>query len=521
MNSSLPDDVFPVVVIGAGLAGLSAAIHLAARDIPPLVLEADTEWPGGRLSGGAPNTFEHNGRTWSFNSEHGAHALWGGYDNMRAMFEHFLGLELHMSDGEEWINRWGKEVRYVEAGTVIRRAWLPAPFHYLQLLFNRRFWGTITPLDFLSVPAILVSMMLTTGFDPILEKISLPGLTIEDYFRLWTPNLRASFRGLGHNLLAAPSENITLTAFIAALRFYTLLRRDTWQLGYLPANAHNCVIQPMIDKIEENGSVMLGTRAVSLTRKGEYWDVRVEDARLGGRRSLLAASVIIATEPNAAERLLLDSPDTAPAAKELLFPPALPCATARMWFDARPRDGAPGGMFTGDFEIDNFFWLDRLHEEFSEWGQTGGSAIEVHFYATEEYLEQPDTLLLIKATTEVQRAFPELRGHFVHGAIRRSGRTQTQFLVPTEHSLYVETPWPNVYACGDWIGYPTPALWMERCTITGMAAANGVLAAQGAELWPFIPPREPESLARVMGHGVRLGRRVFGPLLRAVRSRRS
>ncbi|MBI5959847.1 MAG: FAD-dependent oxidoreductase, partial [Chloroflexi bacterium] len=335
------------------------------------------------------------------------------------------------------------------------------------------------------------------------------------YFRGWTPNLKATFRGLGHNLLAAPSEHITLTAFIAALRFYTLLRRDTWQLGYLPANSHDCVIQPMIDRINQNGSVMLGTRAVGLTRSGDTWTVRVEDAKRGGMRSLTAAAVIIATEPNAAELLLKNSPGTADLAANIDFPPAIPCATARMWFDAQPRDGAPGGMFTGDFAIDNFFWLHRLHEEFFEWGQTGGSAIEVHFYATEAELEQQDTMLLIQATAEVQRAFPDLRGHFVHGAIRRSGNTQTQFIVPTGRSLHVETPWPNLYACGDWIGYPTPSLWMERCTVTGMAAANRVLLANGAEPWDLIPPREPEPLARLIGRVVYTGRRLIKLLSRA------
>ena len=506
MNSNHPDDIFSVVVIGAGIAGLSAAIHLAERDVPPLVLEADTEWPGGRLSGGSPNTFEHNGRTWSFNSEHGAHALWGGYDNMRAMFDRFLDIDLRASEGEEWINRWGTEVRYFEAGTLIRRSWLPAPLHYAQLLFHRHFWTTIAPFDFLTLPLVITSVLMATGFDPIQEEISLPGRTIEHYFRWWSPNVKATFRGLGHNLLAAPSEYISFTAFIAALRFYTLLRRDAWQLEYLPANSHRCVIQPMIDRIEQNGRVMLGTRAVSLARKGDCWEVRVEDAKRGGIRSLTAADVIIATEPNAAERLLVNSPDTAEIAAKISFPPALHCATARLWFDAQPRAGAPGGMFTGDFAVDNFFWLQRLHEDFFEWGEAGGSAIEVHYYALEADLEQSDAMLIIQATTEVQRAFPELRGHFVHGVIRRSGRTQTQFVIPTASSLHVDTPWPNLYACGDWIGYPTPALWMERCTVTGIAAANHVLKANRAEPWELIPPREPEPLAQTIGRVVRAGR---------------
>ncbi|MCD4684707.1 MAG: NAD(P)-binding protein, partial [Anaerolineae bacterium] len=310
------DDVFPVVVIGGGLAGLSAAIHLAERDVPPLVLEADSEWPGGCLSAGAPDTFEHKGRAWSFLSEHGAHALWGGYDNMRAMLDRFLDINLLNSWGEEWINRWGSKVTYFEAGTAVRRSWLPAPFHYLQMLFTPRFWRTITLLDLFASPSLAASIILSTGFDPIMEQREIPNRTIDDYFMLWSPNLRAIFRGLGHSLLAAPSEHITLAGFIAAMRFFTMLRQDTWSLEYLPTNAHDCLIQPMIDKINANGQVMLGTRAVSLKRNGDYWDVRVEDARLGGMRTLTAANVIIATEPNAAERLLLaDDSDTAEAAR--------------------------------------------------------------------------------------------------------------------------------------------------------------------------------------------------------------
>ncbi|NDJ77249.1 MAG: NAD(P)-binding protein, partial [Chloroflexi bacterium] len=405
-ETSNPEDIFPVVVIGAGLAGLSAGVHLAGRDVPPLVLEADSEWPGGCLSGGAADTFEHGERIWAFRSEHGAHALWGGYDNMRAMLERFLDVDLRASEGEEWINRWGTRVRYVEAGTAVRRSWLPAPFHYLQLLLRPRFWSTVSFWDILSLPGFITSLLLTTGLDPITEKVELEGLTIDDYFRFWTPNLRATFRGLGHSLLASPSDYISLSAFIAAMRFYTILRRETWRLDYLPCNAHDCLIQPMIDSITEaGGMVMTGARAIELKRQGDHWQIRVEDAKRG-IRTLEAAHIIIATEPDAAERLLSNSPDTADKAAEIDFPRSIQCATARLWFDTQPREGAPGGMFTGDFEIDNFFWLHRLHDEFQEWGEAGGSAIEVHFYSPEHVFEQSDQVLLVLATSEVQRAFP-------------------------------------------------------------------------------------------------------------------
>lgn len=514
-QSVMNDDIFPVVVIGGGLAGLTAALHLAERDIPPLVLEADTEWAGGRLSGGADDTFEHQDRTWAFGSEHGAHALWGAYDNMRAMVRHFFDMELKLSEGEEWINRWGDRVRVIEAGNAVRSRWIPAPLHYLQLLLRPRFWATITPLDFLSFPGFAISVMMTVGFDPIKEEVPLDGLKMRDYFRGWTPNLRATFTGLGVNLLASNAEDINLTAFIAAIRFYTMLRRDSWQLEYLPGNAQDVLIGPMIDRINAVGKVEFGATAIRVERVDDHWKVAFEDARLGGIRTLETEHIIFATEPAAAQRILNNSPDTAEIAATIKFPEVTRCATIRIWFSKSPREGAPGGMMTGDFQIDNFFWLHKLHTEFFEWHRTtGGSAVEVHIYNRDELLDMSDQLVAITAATEIQRAFPELRGHLVHVAVRRNGMTQTQFRVPRQgESLFVETPWSGIFACGDWVGYPTPALWMERCIVTGIAAANAVLAAHEEEAFEIIPPRKPELPVRMIGGVVYALRRLFAPLI--------
>ncbi|MCL4879727.1 MAG: FAD-dependent oxidoreductase [Anaerolineae bacterium] len=511
----MSDDIFPVVVIGAGLSGLTAGLHLAARDLPPLVLEADIVWPGGRIAGGEDETLEYNGQTWTFSTQHGIHALWGGYDNMRAMFDRFLKIQLRPSTGEEWINRWGTHVSRIEAGTAVRSTWFPPPFHYLQLLFRPRFWKTITWLDFFSVPGFLVSFLWAASVDPIREQIALEGLMLADFFKGWTPNLKAIFKGLGHSLLASPSEHITATAFIAAMRFYTMMRRDTWHLDYLPANPHECMIKPMIKQIEESGGkVMVGSRVETLTRADGHWQIRVEDLRLGSYRTLRAEHVILAVDPPAAKEILTRSPETCQKAQEMRFPRGLENAAIRLWFDAAPQNGAPGGMFTGDFLIDNFFWLHRIQDEFIAWHQqTGGSTIEVHLYAPESVFEQDDRLLIIQATKEVTQAFPELRGHFIHGSIRRNGPTQSQFLIPTEKSLHVITPWDNLWACGDWIGYPSPSLWMERCVVTAIAAANEVLKANQLEIHELIPPRESEWLVRIVEFIARGLRKTIGPVI--------
>jgi carotenoid phi-ring synthase / carotenoid chi-ring synthase len=514
-------DSFPVVILGGGLAGLSAAVHLAARGIPPLVLDADRLWPGGRLAGGDPDVITYQGQTFTFPTEHGMHALWGGYVNMRALLERFTPVQLQPSTGEEWINRWRREVRVVEAGRLVRGGWIPAPFHYLSLLFRPRFWTTITPLDFLSLPGFLFSILWTMGLDPIREQVALDGLTMDDYFRGWTPNLRATFTGLGVNLLAAPKEDISLTGMIAAIRFYTMLRRDSWFMHYLPGNPHDCLIQPLIERIRAAGGAMRqGFEVQRLERQGAGWRIQGYDSAAQGARTIYADQVIVALNAPGAQRLLLGSPATQVQAAALRFPGVVRNASVRLWFSQLPREGAAAGMFTGDFLPDNFFWLHRLYADFRTWTEaTGGSVIELHLYARDSILEQTDEVLLIRCVDEVQRAFPELRGSFVQGTIRRNSRVHTAFRVPTAESLHVQTPWDGVYAAGDWIGYDTPSLWMERAVTTGIAAANEVLRVHEQEPYPILQPPAPEWGARAVAGLARLIRMTVGRgLLRIARS---
>lgn len=510
----------PVAVIGAGLAGLTCANHLAARGVPTLLLEADWAHAGGRLSGGDEEYFVYEGQTWTFKPEHGVHALWGGYLNMRATLERFTHTRLIPSVGEEWINRWGREVSRIEAGNAIRARFIPAPFHYLNLLFHPRIWASITPLDFLSLPGILASILLTVGVDPIAEEKVWDGLNMREYFRGWTPNLRATFEGLAANLLAAPLSEIDLSAFVAALRFYTLLRRDSWAMHYLPEDAATSVIRPLLERFEQNEGMMLwGATAKKLTPTPEGWRISVEDALKQGNRALEVREVVLALDAPSAQRLLQDSPATQVSAHAMHFPLGLQNVVVRLWFSAAPDGATQGAMLTGDFAPDNLFWLHRLYGSAGSWHEiTGGSIAELHFYE-QTLFEQSDQNLLILAVTELTRAFPKLRNHFVHGMVRRNSKTQTRWRVPTAQTLGVQTPWQGIYACGDWLRYPTPSLWMERSCTTAIAAANAVLVGRNRaeDAYPLFEPPPPELPARALGAVVRVGRRLGRLLVRRPR----
>jgi len=510
---------YPVIVIGGGLAGLTAATYLANADIPPLVLDADALWTGGRLAGGEIDTFTYDGQKWHFPPEHSVHALWGGYVNLRRLIAQFTPTKLRPSDGEEWVNRWRRDIRKIEAGNVVRGSLIPAPFHYLQLLFRPRFWTGITPLDFLSLPGFLFSIAWTVGFDPLKEQSALDGLTMREFFRGWTPNLRATFTGLGANLLAAPPNQISVASFIASLRFYTVLRRDSWYMEFLPSNSAYSLINPLVEYIEtQDGRVWRGATATQLSYQDDVWRITVDDYPNRITRTLYTKHVIIATDAVSAKQLLIDSPTTSPIAKNVKFPSTLSNVVIRMWFSSAPKSGANSGMFTGDSIIDNFFWLHRLYDEFRDWGKMGYSALEVHLYIEEHLLNKDDRHLLILAVDEVQRAFPELKGHFVHGSVRRNSKSHTEFRIPTHDSLWVKTQWQNLYMAGDWVGYDTPSFWMERATVTGIASANLVLEAYQKNTTEILYPPPPEFLARLLGWLVRSIRRLIQPLLRLIRS---
>jgi isorenieratene synthase len=215
-------------------------------------------------------------------------------------------------------------------------------------------------------------------------------------------------------------------------------------------------------------------------------------------RSLEASHIILAVDAPAATQLLCASPDTAAIAARLRLPAGRRTAIVRLWFDAAPRSPrAQAGILTGNFTLHNFFWLHRIYDEYIRWSRaTGGSVIEAHIYGPSELFDEPDASLLARAIVDVNRAWPELKGHLVHSMLARNEATHTLFQVglPDEH-LSVVTPWPHLFCCGDWVRDRNPALFLERACVTGILSANAVLRELGLEEWPVLTHTQPEWLA--------------------------
>lgn len=505
-----------ILVLGAGVAGLTAAVHLAERGLPVRVLEADSLYAGGRLWGGVPGglhaapygqtTITLGGHTQTFQPEHGIHGLWWNYQNLRTTLERF-GVAPGITPAREqaWIHAEGERVQWSEVGRLIGYASLPSPLNYLELFGSHRFLAMLGLRDWLALPWVWRSLLLCIALNPFEKLIPLEGQALEDFFTGWSPRLRAMFIGLARSGLASTPEQISLAAFIAAMRFYTVLRRDSLRFVYFTGDPGAELINPLVERIQERGGeVHLGHEAISLTpgpaakERGagaETWEVRVQTRN--GLRTFFAQHVIVATDAPAARRLLSESPHLAERAATFTWPEGLPNATVRVWFDRLPRDGPEGGIFTGHFSVDNFFWLERFQHDYAEWSRrTGGSVVEVHLYRTAGFFQQPDAVILALALHDLYRAWPELRGHVIHSVLQRNAAAHTRLTIDrVERWLGVETPWPNLWACGDWVRGPWPALFIERAAVSGIEAANRVLQAAGCAPYPLAAYDPPEWLA--------------------------
>jgi len=504
-----------VIVIGGGMAGLSAALHLAERGLHPLVLEADPRFYGGRLAGG--EEIELNG--WRFRAEHGVHGIWSPYRNLQAMLaRHAIRPVLVPAQEESWAYQRDMKTKMAAVGSAIRNSRLPAPFHYLNLFLRPRFWAVAGSEAWMSAFLVWYGLLYAMAVDPLGENQPLEGMWLKDLVRYWPPKVRAFLIGLARNGLAARPEEVPLSGFIAFLRFYTLLRRDAWHFGYLPADGGTSVIEPLVLRLTKlGGQAALGRRVTYLEQvprqDGEAGEWRVYYQEAGGdpntENIITSRHVILATDASNAKTILQASPglDT----DGLYFPRSMETVVARFWFDRPPRPSPEAGIFSGEFVVDNFFWLHELQDSYRRWHKaTGGSAIEVHIYGPPEMLAVQDAVLLAYANRDVLTAFPELRGHLLHQVLQRNPPSHTLFGVgAADRHLGIRTPWPGLFCCGDWVRHPSPAFFLERACVTGIEAANAVLEDQELPLWTLLDYLPPETLAGWIEQAMRRGRRFI------------
>lgn len=472
------------LVVGAGMAGLSAAVELARAGAKVTLVEANA-YAGGRFATVGTLRFEWQRRQFEFPIDHGLHGFWRQYRNLNALLDRVGLRERAVVASQELVLPRGERTVAVEVGARVKNSPLPSLFAPLALLTSAELaLATLRdgPLRYLKAGRKVLDAV---AFDPSRDVARFDHLTVADYLEGWPGWLERLFCALTHSGFFLDAHEVSLAAFLTGLSVYSVSDKQDAEFTTLDDAAGPGLIEPLLNEVRRHGGeVRLSTRAQRLEVNGDGVSVLLEGERLD------ADAAVLALDPPGLKALGL------PFSIEV--PPAVASVAVRLFFSRQPdASRAESGIF-GDPRVDNFFWLDRLQRPFRAWReQTGGSVLECHLYGSRaaRALTLGDDEVLASVKEAVAAGWPELAGSFAHGHVQRNPATHVAFIPGMMAKLpRVETEQPRVALAGDFVQTPWPTLYLERACLTGLLAARH-LGAQLA-LRPMPEPVKPFAAGR-------------------------
>ncbi|MEU5937689.1 FAD-dependent oxidoreductase [Micromonospora sp. NPDC047548] len=473
------------VVVGGGIAGMSAAVVLAERGVAVTVLET-APTIGGRL-GAWPEALADGTQV----NEHGFHAFFRQYYNWRAILRRIdpgLGFLKPVPGYPILSGRWPTE----EFGR------LPAapPANLLALLLRSpslrladlRRMDRDAALPLLAYdPVRTYAEFDTTTADELLTSLRLPDRARAMLFEVFS-----------HSFFNREAE-MSAAELIAQFHFYLLGNPEGLAFDCPDEDYATAIWQPLTRHVGEHGGrVVTGAAAIRLDREPGGWRVRTADGSSYG-----AGHVVLAVDPPALAALVTASPGLPGAAPRLVarMPafgrPGPPYAVARYWMDGDVR--ADRAVFSGVSRqptLDSVTLYHRLEHESRRWAErTGGSVVELHAYACG--VGVPAEELAERMRVELASLWPEAAGLRVR-ELRARVEARAPAFTPGSHADRpgVRTDAAGLYLAGDGIRTGFPSALMERSAATGIIAANHILRAEGTAAEPVRSIRPRGLLAR-------------------------
>ena len=235
------------------------------------------------------------------------------------------------------------------------------------------------------------------------------------------------------------------------------------------------------------------TRVVPPVAEDGPWRVETDSAALS------ADAVVLATDPRTTRGLLaaLADADASPGAsasgrddwhrRATSAENAPPFAVLRLWLDGPVAPERPAFLGTSGYDLlDNVSVLERFEGGAARWSaEHGGSVVELHGYALPAGLapEQARARLL----ASLHGIWPETAAlGIVHEELLIEDDCGLVSPAPWADRLTVETPYSGLVLAGDALRVDWPIALMERAAVTGVLAANTLLAGwgvRGEDIW--------------------------------------
>lgn len=426
-----PGDDADVVIIGGGVAGLSAATSLAERGARVVVLEARPAL-GGRTSSYSVPAAE--GR-----ADNGQHILMGCYD------ETFSYLR-RVGVASKVTIRSGLSADSVDAAGQWSRLSCPALPSPLNLLAGLWRWPALSMRDRLAVLRLA------------LRKTPLPSETVQAWLTRigQTPRLiEMLWEPLAIAALNQPID-VAAAAPFAEVIDRMVKGRNGASLVVPNVPLDELFAQPARAFIEQRDGAVRTQAQARLAFDDDHVSVRVDQQRLTAR------AVIAAVEWNALDRLCPEPhPSLQPIWQAAAATTASPIVSAHLWLDRRVLDvpfiGLPRRPWQWVFDV----------------GATWGAPNQLSFVASaaDGMPEQSNDALIESALEILRDVTPKARAATLrHGLVVRERRATFSVAPDAPPRPANQTRVPGFFLAGDWIGTTLPAT-IESAAASGHAAA--------------------------------------------------
>ncbi|WNZ21975.1 FAD-dependent oxidoreductase [Leptolyngbya sp. NK1-12] len=502
-----------IVVIGAGWAGLGATYHLAQQGYDVTLLEAGA-YPGGLVAGWKTT----QGRS----VEAGIHGFWYPYRNIFSLVDQ-LGLQPFTD--------WTRSAQYSPTGLEVEspifqaEPWLPTPLGtFLYPNFRR------LPLsDRLSALPLLYALIDFDNSDEAWRCYD--PVTARELFKQFGVSARLyrdSFEPMLLVGLFAPGEQCSAAAALGMLYYFILAHQPNFDVVWCRGTVGELIFRPWLQRIEQLGGRVLTNRRVTdivLENSEQNGDRLAAPAQsylrakavICGEERFAADGVIFAVGVTGMQKIVSNSSSLRrlPQFCNLMNLGAVDVLATRLWFDCRVKVPLPSNACFG-FDATTgwtFFDLNALH---NEWQDASGSVIEADFYHANQLLPLDDEQIVAKVQRDLATCVPEFRtAMVVDSSVIRLPRAVTHFAPGSYASMLPGTTCiENVWMSGDWIVSRHGSWSQEKAYVTGLEAANQVIAQLRMGTPAAIIPVEPDEahiqLARWLNQSAR---RSIGQLL--------
>jgi isorenieratene synthase len=460
----------PVLVAGGGIAGIAAAVGLAERGLPVIMVEPHQQL-GGRVRSWP---VRHGGD--QVTMSRGFHAFFRQYYNLRSLIR-------RVDPALECLIPLADYPLVLAGGHADSFARIPRtpPLNLAAFVAQS---PSFTVRDLAAVDVGAAMELLDVDFPGTFADYDGESATqFLDRLRFPDRARHLALEVFARSFFAHPSD-FSAGELVAMFHAY-FLGSSEGLLFDVPRDDYDTVLwAPLRRYLDELGvDVRLGVRVSGLLADEK---LQVE---LDSGDAVSAAAIVLATDSATLRTLLLDSGVDDHGWRERVAAVAIapPFAVWRGWLDRLVEKDRPPFLGTAGFgPLDNISVLERFEDGARRWSDAhGGSVVELHAYAL---VGEPDEReIRARLRAELDRIYPELSG---------AGVVAEEWLVRDDcplagtgawaDRLTVDTPDPRIKLAGDGIRCDYPVALMERAATTGFLAANSLLADRGLvghDLW--------------------------------------